>query len=98
MKKEDPKDKDVYIPGDEVCTFCYGITYIYQTMRGNRKSSLCIGVRKISPEKIALHDLDQFEKHADRDFLRQICIGSARDFFSSAISQLHCLELLLTEI
>lgn len=81
MKKEDPKDKDDYLPGDEVCTICYGITYMYQTMRGNRTSSLCIGVRKILPEKIDLHRLDQFEKRADRDFLRQICIGSARDFF-----------------
>lgn len=85
MKKEDPKDD--FLPGDDVCRTCTGITYMSQLMREERKIPWCIGMRKTLTAKIPQQRLEQFEKEAEKDFVWQISIGNCGILHKQEISQ-----------
>lgn len=74
MKIVDPVDD--FVPGDDVCRSCTGITYISQAMKENRKVAWCIGMRKT--EKFSQQRLEQLEKEAEKDFAYQISVGNTR--------------------
>jgi hypothetical protein len=80
VKKTEPKD--VFLPGDDVCRTCTGITYMSQQMRESRKTPWCIGMRKTLTAKIPQQRLEQFEKEAERDIEWQVSIGKNRPIFS----------------
>lgn len=76
MKIVDPVDD--FVPGDDVCRTCTGITYISQAMKENRKVPWCIGIRKTLTTKLPQQRLEQLEKEAEKDFEWQISIGNTR--------------------
>lgn len=81
MRKDSNKPED-YVPGDEVCRSCIGITYMSQYMREKKKIHWCFGHRSKLPNTVEPKNLKDFERGVEKDFEWQIAVGKSylRDY------------------